>query len=208
MLPRTRLTSFRCPSDTRHPYLVLEYILLPTGTTVCITVYRIRCYLEHSPPGPIFHAWYNISSLVGIVGIVGTVAVPKKDSVGNIWQSFCRAFAEHVSFGIYTLLVVEQSTLENCPRGVWYTVHCTLYTYCITWYIQPHQPGLLEIRVAFVWCDPTLLQIATLVRHIFRFQVKSILYIDLIYAYSNYCWNPSGSSELKKRPTTWSNCLC
>ena len=37
---------------------------------------------------------------------------------GRCWKLFRRQLSEDVSFGIGTLLVVEQSTLEDRPRGV------------------------------------------------------------------------------------------
>ena len=53
----------------------------------------------------------------------------KKVSVGNILP---RAYRRRVSFGIGTLLAVEQSTLENCPREVRHTPSCTVYCWIIS----------------------------------------------------------------------------
>ena len=54
------------------------------------------------------------------ISIVGIVPVPKRSALETSRQ----VLSEDVSFGIGTvgtvgtLLVVEQSSLENCPRGV------------------------------------------------------------------------------------------
>ena len=54
------------------------------------------------------------------ISTVGIVPVPKRSAL----ETFCQVLSEDVSFGIGTvgtvgtLLVVEQSSLENCPRGV------------------------------------------------------------------------------------------
>ena len=56
-------------------------------------------------------------SMVGIVGIVGLVSVPKRPAL----EASRRELSRDASFGIGTvgtLLVAEQSSLENHPRGV------------------------------------------------------------------------------------------
>ena len=47
------------------------------------------------------------------ISTVGTVSVPKRPAL----EASRRELSENVSFGISTLLVVEQSILENRPRG-------------------------------------------------------------------------------------------
>ena len=48
------------------------------------------------------------------ISTVGIVSVPKRSAL----ETSRREFSENVSFGIGTLLVVEQPNLENRPRGV------------------------------------------------------------------------------------------
>ena len=71
------------------------------GSTVdaLYRVRRRRC-ISH-PPGPIFHGRYQHS----------------RNSVG-VGNTSDREFSEDVTFGIDTLLVVEQSSFENRPRAV------------------------------------------------------------------------------------------
>ena len=63
-----------------------------------------KCII-HSP-GPIFHH-VDIST-------AGIVPAPRRSALATSR----RELSEDVSFGIGTLLVVEQSTLENRTRGV------------------------------------------------------------------------------------------
>ena len=70
------------------------------------TVYDGLC-ISHTP-GPIFHGRYLHSWNSGS---------PKRSAL----ETSRRELSENVSFGIGTLLVAEQSSLENRLRGVWYT---------------------------------------------------------------------------------------
>ena len=85
---------------------VRSWITVP-NTTVCI-----------SPPLADF-PWsiFDIST-VGIVGIVGTVSVPNRSAL----ETSRPELFKDVSFGINTIgtigTIVEQSSLENRPRGV------------------------------------------------------------------------------------------
>ena len=74
-----------------------KHTVPPPVFDVCIT-----------PPGPIFHARYLLSVLVGIV------PVPKRSAL----ETPRRELSEDVCFRVGTLLVVEQSGLENCRAGV------------------------------------------------------------------------------------------
>ena len=71
-----------------------------TGTTVYNGVYRM-------PLGRF--------SMALISTVRSIVSVPKRMSA---LETFRRPISEDVSFGVGTLLVFEQSTLENRPRGV------------------------------------------------------------------------------------------
>ena len=63
--------------------------------------------LSHQPPLGRF-SMIDISTAVGMVPVATTSAL----------EASVRELSEDASFGIGTLLVVEQSSLENCPRGV------------------------------------------------------------------------------------------
>ena len=87
----------------------MDILLIPSYTTVTVygSVDHIRSHTTH-PWGDL--PWRtDISTAVGIV-----TPVPKRLDVGNISP---RALSEDVSFGIGTLLVVEQSSMENRTRG-------------------------------------------------------------------------------------------
>ena len=71
-------------------------------------VYRILCTVYHTPLGQL--SMVNFST----AGIVLIVSVPKTSALGTSRGEL----SENVSFGIGTLLVVEQSSLENRTRGV------------------------------------------------------------------------------------------
>ena len=60
-------------------------------------------------PGSIFHGRYLDTSTVGILTAVGIVSVPTSSAL----ETLRRELAEDVSFGIGTLLLVEQSILEG-----------------------------------------------------------------------------------------------
>ena len=57
---------------------------------------------------------YIMHSVVDISTMVGLVSVPKRSAL----ETSRRELSEDVSFGIGTLLGVEQSSLKNRPRGV------------------------------------------------------------------------------------------
>ena len=48
------------------------------------------------------------------ISTAGVIPVPKRSAL----ETSCRELCEDVLFGVVTLLVVEQSGLENCPGGV------------------------------------------------------------------------------------------
>ena len=68
----------------------------------CYTVYDSE---YHTPLG-------RFSTLD--ISTVGIVSVPKKPAL----ETSRRKLSEHVSFGIGTILVVDQSIFENRPGGV------------------------------------------------------------------------------------------
>ena len=72
--------------------------------------------VHHAPVGR-FH-------MVDISTAVGTVTVPKPSAL----ETSRREISEDVSFGVGTLLVVEQSSQENRPRGGWCYIHRRVYT--------------------------------------------------------------------------------
>ena len=73
---------------------------------------RIRRCISH-PPRP--------SSMVNM-SAVGTGSVPERSAL----VTSRRELTEDVSSGIGTLLVAEQSSFKNRPRGVWYTPSYTV----------------------------------------------------------------------------------
>ena len=61
------------------------------------------------------------------ISAVGIGLVPKRSAL----ETSHRELSEEVPFGIGTLLVAEQSTSENRPRGVPYTP-----SYTVRWYTR------------------------------------------------------------------------
>ena len=62
-------------------------------------------------------SWCRFSVLD--ISTVGMMPVPTRSAL----EESRRELSEDVSFGVGTLLVVEQSSLENRPRGVRYSIH-------------------------------------------------------------------------------------
>ena len=77
---------------------------LDTGTPSTVPIRTVYDGAYHTPLGRF--SMLDIST-------VGIVPVPETSAL----ETFRRVLSEHVSFGIGTLLVVEQSSLETRPRG-------------------------------------------------------------------------------------------
>ena len=82
------------------------------------------------------------------ISTVGIVSTPKRSAL----EKSGRELSEGVSFGIGTLLVVEQSSLENRPKGVWYTPSYTGYC-CMVPEVVLHRPH--ENKKAWSWDKST-----------------------------------------------------
>ena len=103
--PRCFLRSMLCKRTMipgAHPHYLIT------------TVPYMTVYITPAPPGPIFHGRYLHTWNVGIA------SVPARSALETTSR---RELSEDASFGIGTLLVVEQSSLEKTASGV-----CVIYT--------------------------------------------------------------------------------
>ena len=105
-----RCTRYQVPGTGDHFELHLIIVYLAPGTDKPrrknVTI-ALHDGVHHPPPrGPTFQGRYLHSWSSGDA------------KNGRGWKHFAESFSEDVSVGIGTLLVVEQSSLENRPRWV------------------------------------------------------------------------------------------
>lgn len=77
---------------------------------------------------------------------VGIVPVPK----WSAWETSSRDLSDVMWLGIGTLLVVEQSNVENRHRGVLYTGHVVIWY--LVYYVRVLLANGARDTVLYTWC--------------------------------------------------------